>query len=177
MPVTSPVTTSTFGNMSLVVLTVKPTNLAAISLSEITAGENISCHAVGDWWPTDTVEKVARQRKMCQTSVPQANGAVTTETPALTNTYVPQEIDTPGAPGNEAYEALEPGTDVYLAQRIGKAGKSDWGTGDAYRLFPVNIATRTPGASAEDAGAEAIFTSELAFADGYTEPIDGVIAA
>ena len=177
MTIVMPETTDTFGNLSLVVLSAKPTDLTAATVANLTAGENITCHQVGDWWPTAQTNKVSRQRKMCQTSVTQALGTTTHETPALQYTYMPQQVGTPGASGNEAYEALPEGAVRYLVQRIGKDGKSALVAGDKYRLFPVELGPQIPGTSAQDEGGEAVINQEVAFAPGYEEPIEGVVAA
>lgn len=172
-----PTTTQSFGNQSLVVLDTEPTDPAAATSVEVTAGENISCHMVGDWWPSATTEKVNKQRKMCQTKTAQFLGTTTYETPALVYTYAPQSVNTPGSPGNEAYEALPEGTTVYLLQRLGVAGNTPVETGDAYRLIAVELGPQIPGASAEDAGGEFTITQEVSFAPGWDEPTDGVVAA
>lgn len=176
MTLMMPETTGSFGSLSLVVLSTAPADAEAITSTEIAAGENISCHMVGDWFPTATTTKVARQRKMCQTNVTQALGTTTHETPALQYTYNPQTVQTPGSDGNEAYEALPEGGTVYLVQRLGKSGKSDLASGDAYRLFPVDLGPQIPGTSSEDEGGEFVINQEVSFADGFEAPVDGVIA-
>lgn len=177
MTILMPETTSSFGNMSLVVLTSRPAVLSAITTAELAAGENISCHGVGDWWPTASTNKVSRQRKMCQTKVSQALGTTTHEAPALTYTYNPQTAGTAGSPGNEAYEALPEGAERYIVQRLGKKGNTDFGAGDAYRLIAVETGPQVPGTSAEDEGGEFVITQEVGFLEGFDSPIDGVIAA
>ena len=177
MPVSLPPTTGSFGNLSLVVLTTKPADLAAVPLASLTAGKNITCHVYGDWFPSASTEKVTRQRKMCQVKVSQSLGTTTHETPALQYSYLPQSVGTPAAAGNEAYEVLPEGGVVYLVQRLGKAGTSDIVATDKYRLFPVELGPQIPGASAEDAGGEFVINQEISFADGYDEPIMGVVAA
>lgn len=177
MTVTLPETTDSYGAMSLVVLTSAPADLDSATAANITAGENISCHMIGDWWPTAAQAKVTRQRKMCQTRETQALGRVTWETPRLRYTYNPQTIDTPGSAGNEAYEALAEGAEVYLVQRLGKAGNSAVVATDTYRLFPVELGAQVPGVSSDDEGGEFIIDQEVSLLDGYDEPIDGVVAA
>lgn len=177
MPVILPDTTKSYGAQSLVVLTTKPTNLEAATAAEITAGENITCHMVGDWWPTAATSKVARQRKMCQTKTSTTIGETTWDTPRLMYTYNPQTIDTPGSAGNEAYEALPEGATVYLVQRLGKSGTSDVVATDNYRLIPVDLGPQVPATSADDAGGEFVIVQEVSFAEGYDAPVDGVVAA
>lgn len=177
MPVLLPDTTKSFGAQSLVVLTTEPATPAAATTTEITAGENITCHMVGDWWPTAATSKVAKQRKMCQTKTSTTLGETTWDTPRLMYTYNPQELDSAGAEGNEAYEALPEGTTVYLVQRLGVSGTSDFAVGDNYRLIPVDLGPQVPATSADDAGGEFVIVQEVSFAEGYDSPVDGVVAA
>lgn len=177
MPVLMPDTTGSYGNQSLVVLSAAPADLEAAAVAALTAGENITCHVYGDWFPSATTNKVSRQRKMCQTKVTQALGTTTHETPALQYSYMPQSVGTPGADGNEAYEALPEGATVYLVQRLGKEGKSDFVAGDKYRLFPVELGPQIPGTSADDEGGEFVINQEISFADGFDGPIDGTVTA
>lgn len=175
MTIQMPETTKSFGALSLAVLTSEPADLDEVTPTEANAGENITCHVVGDWWATATTDKVTRQRKMCQVKVTSALGVTTWETPTLTYTVNPQTIDTPGAAGNEAYEALPEGGEVYLLQRIGVSGTTTFTAGDAYRLFPVELGPQVFGASADDAGGEVVVNQEIAFLGGYDGPVDGII--
>lgn len=175
MTILMPETTKSFGAQSLVVLTSEPADLAEVTPTEANAGVNISCHMIGDWWPSATTEKVARSRKMCQVKTTTSLGTTTWETPALQYTYNPQTISTPGSDGNEAYEALPQGGEVFLLQRIGVSGSTTLAADDAYRLIPVELGPQVPGVSSDDAGGEVTITQEIAFLGGYDGPIDGVI--
>lgn len=176
MTISMPETTKTFGAQRLVVLTTKPANLAAVTNVAALAGKNITCHMVGDWWPTASTDKVTRARKMCQVKTTQALGVSTWETPALQYTYNPQKVGTAGYAGNEAYEALPEGATVYLLQEIGLTGTTATTVGDAYRLFPVELGPQVPGSSSDDAGGEAVINQEIAFLNGYSGPVSGVLA-
>lgn len=177
MTISMPATVKSFGNESLQVLTTVPAALDGVILAEITASDNITCHVVGDWYASAETNKVARQRKMCQTKVTEALGVSTWQTPDLMYTYLPQSVGTPATAGNEAYEALVEGATVYLLQRLGKGGKTAITTGDEYLLWPVELGPQVPGPSADDEGGEFIMTQACAFAPGYDEPISGTVAA
>lgn len=177
MTLTLPETTDSYGKISVVVLTTKPTNLASIPVASIAAGENISCHLYGDWMPTASTEKVSRQRKMCQTKITQSLGTTTWETPALQYSYVPQSVGTPGASGNEAYEALPEGAVVYAVQRLGLDSDAAYTAGEKVRVWPLELGPQVPGTSSEDAGGEFVINQETAFASGYDGPVDGILAA
>ena len=175
MTVQMPETVDSYGNLSLVVLPTKPANESAVTSTELGAGENITCHMIGDWFPTATTNKVDRQRKMCQTKVTQALGTTTHETPTLQYTYNPQAVQAAGGAGNEAYDVLAEGATVYLVQRLGKDGNTAVGTGDAYRLFPVDLGPQIPGSSSDDEGGEFVINQEVSFASGYDGPVEGVV--
>lgn len=172
-----PSTTSVFGKQSIVALATAPANPAAITTAELTAGENISCHIFGDWYATAETEGTSRSRKGCETQVTQAKGTTTWSTPALSYSANPQTVGTPGGDGNEAYEALEPDSVVYLVKFLGIDGKEAPGSGDAYQLFPLDLGPRVWAASTDDAGGEASINQAAFFAPGYSEPVDGVVAA
>lgn len=177
MTIVMPETTGSFGNESLVILSAKPADLAAITPTELAAGENVTCHMVGNWLPTASVDKPARQRKMCQTKTTPALGVSTYDTPALQYTANPQAVGTAGAPGNEAYEALPEGATRYAVVRLGKGGRTALAADDAYQVFPIDLGPQVWGVSSDDAGGEFVINQEVAFADGYDGPVDGIVAA
>lgn len=180
MTVLLPETTDAFGNISLAIITAKPASLVAVSLATDLAtanAENISCHTVGDWLGTATTEKAARARKLCQVKQSQALGVTTWDTPTIQYTYKPQSLGTPGANGNEAYEAMPEGAARYLLQRLGKPGDSALAVGDAYLLWPVELGPQVPAMTTQDAGAEFAINQDMGFQPGYDEPILGVIVA
>lgn len=177
MTISMPPTVKSFGNESLLVLTSLPAAPAAITSANVTAGKNITCHVVGDWYATAETNKVARQRKMCQTKVTEALGVSTWQTPDLIYTGMPQLVGTPSSPGNEAYEALPEGAIVYAVQRLGKGGKTAFVSGDKYLLWPLELGPQVWGPSADDEGGEFVLTQATAFAPGYDAPIAGTVAA
>lgn len=172
-----PETTKSYGNQRLIILSAAPVSLTAVTAAEATAGDNITCHMIGDWWPTASQEKVTRQRKMCQKKTTTTLGTVTHEVPALRYTANPQTVGTPGGDGNEAYDACTPETTVYAMQILGLPGDTAAAATNAYRLFPIDLGVQVWGTSADDAGGEFIVTQEVSLAEGYDEPIEGVIAA
>lgn len=176
MTITMPATVKSFGNETLHILTSKPANLAAVTAAEHGAGKNITCHMVGDWYVPAETNKVARQRKMCQTQTTEALGVTTWQPGDLTYTYLPQLAGTASSPGNEAYEALVQGAIVYMIQRLGKGGTTALATGDKYLLWPLELGPQVPGVSADDEGGEFVITQASAFAPGYSGPIAGTLA-
>lgn len=180
MSITMPETTDSYGNLSLTVITAKPTDLAAITKTTDLAtanAENVTCHAVGDWLPTASTDKVARQRKMCQTKTTNALGTSTWDTPTLMYTYNPQAVGTVGADGNEAYEALPEGAERYLVLRLGGTGTDPLDTGDEYYIYPVKLGPQVPATSSEDAGGEFVINQDMAFISGYDGPVQGAVVA
>lgn len=176
MPVTEPPVTASLGNLSLVVLSTVPANLAAIPVSAITAGKNITCHEYGDWLPGASINKVNTKRKMCKKTTPQRLGTTTHDIPALQYSYMPQAVGTAAAPGNEAYEALPEDAIRVLVQRLGKDGETDLIATDKYRAWVVQAGPQVPGVSQEDEGGDFVINQEFGWAPGYSEPILGVVA-
>lgn len=178
MTVSMPETTKTFGQQSLLVLDVEPDDPTEITEAEVAGGVNITCHILGSWFPTATTEKVARQRKMCQTKTVPSLGATTWDLPALQYTYNPQTIGTPAQDGNEAFEALPEGAIRYLALFTGIPGNQEPDTGDAYQFLAVRLGPQVRGQSSDDAGGEATVTQELEILEEYSDgPVDGVLVA
>ena len=177
MSLTLPETTKSYGNQRLVVLSSVPSDIDGATITEILAGDNITCHMVGDWWPTASTEKVTRQRKMCQTRTTTTLGTTTHEVPALRYTANPQTANAPGGDGNEAFDALAEGASVFLVQILGLPGNTLPVATNKYRLFPVDLGPQVWAASADDAGGEFVITQEVSISEGYDEPVDGVVAA
>jgi hypothetical protein len=174
----TPETENVFGFQSMLVLETEPDDPTETTDSEAAAGTNITCHLIGSWFPAATTEKVAAQRKMCQTKTRQKLGATTWDPPALQYTMVNQSVGTPGAPGNEAFEALPEGAVRYLELFTGIPGNAEPDDGDAYQLLGVRLGPQVRGASADDAGGESTVTQELEILAEYTDgPIDGVRVA
>lgn len=176
MTISMPATVKSFGNETLHILTAKPANLASVTAAEHGAGKNITCHMIGDWFPGAETNKVARQRKMCETQTTEALGVTTWQPGDLMYTYLPQSVGVAATPGNEAYEAMPQGATVYAIQRLGKGGKTVLATGDKYLLWPLELGPQVPGVSSDDEGGEFAITQACAFAAGYSGPVSGTLA-
>lgn len=178
MTISLPETTKTFGQQSAVVLSTAPASPAAVTTAELTAGKNITMHLLGQWFPTAATDKVTRQRKMGQTKTTPSLGTTTWDAPALQYTMNPQTVGTPGSAGNEAYEALPEDAVRYLVLFTGVPGDTAPAATDAYQIIGFETGPQVRGQSADDAGAEAIVTQEIAFLEEYSDgPVDGVVAA
>jgi hypothetical protein len=178
MTLMEPETTDVFARQRYVVLASMPADLEAITVAEMAAGENISCHLFGDWWATAETEGVTRVRKACSTQAPQGKGTTTWSTPALNYSYNPQTIDTPSSAGNEAYEALPSDDQVVLVKMIGVDSKASASTaGEGYIAYPLDLGPQVESPSSDDAGAEAQITQAAFLQAGYSSPVRGVVAA
>lgn len=180
MSVTLPETTDAFGKISIAVIVAKPASLTAVSLAtDLTgaAAENGSCHIVGDWLPTASIEKNARARKLCQVKQGTALGVAQWDTPTIQYTANPQSVGTPGADGNELYEAMPEGAERYVLLRLGLDGDSALAVGDKYLLIPAELGPQVWTTTTQDAGAEFAINQDMAFLAGYDAPINGVIVA
>lgn len=177
MPVTEPPVTASLGNISIVMLSTIPANLASIPIAAITAGKNVTCHTYGDWLPDASINKVNTKRKTCKKTVPQRLGTATHNIPALQYSYMPQSVGTAGAAGNEAYELLPEDAIRVAIIRLGKDGETDLATGDKYIARVIQCGPQVPGVSQEDEGGDFVINQEFGWAPGYSEPINGVITS
>lgn len=177
MTLIAPETEGTFGNLRYVVLSTKPANLAAVTVAEIAAGKNITCHMSEEWWPTSDTASVTRKRKVCQTSTTDAKAETKHSLPPIQYTCVEQSIGTPGAPGNEALEAMPEDADRYILMSVGVGSLDPFAAGDTYRLFPATCGYPDTAASQDDAGGETVVNQALFYMEGYKSPIRGKVAA
>ena len=124
MTVMMPETVQSQGNKILIVLTTPPAIPSQPTIAELNAGLFVQCHLYGDFSGTPNQNKGEGPRKMCTRVVPQELGNVTYDLADWQYSYVPQAMGTPGADGNEAVEALTPGTDVHVYEGPGIDGKT-----------------------------------------------------
>jgi hypothetical protein len=178
MTLLPPETELSYGNQSLVVLDTAPAALSTtgnVTAAEITAGENISLHVVGSWFPTADTDRASTQRKMGSKKTVQILGTSTVALPDLTVTHLAQEVD--ATAGNEARAALPEGAIKYLLLRNGVAGDAALATGDRAKVYPVTVGRPMEAETADDAGGEEALTIPLGFAPGFDGPIDVTLTA
>ena len=174
MTVTMPETQKSQGYSRLVVLDTA-TNLAAIPLTTVTAGEILTCHLYGDFVSEGGENVGEGPRKMCSRKVPQEFGNTTDTITDLQYSHLPQEDD--AAPGNEARTLMTPGTTKILLEFQGMDGKgSTFVAGDSYIAHKVKLGRQRRGRTGDGEFDQFSITQSVIYADGG-EPINGVVAA
>lgn len=176
MTVLMPETVKSQGNKILIVLNTPPANPEAPTLAELNAGLFVQCHLYGDFSGTPNQNVGEGPRKMCSRVVPQQLGNVTYQIADVQYSYVPQALGTPGADGNEAIEALTPGTDVYVYEGVGIDGKTGAVTaGDVLNGYHLDCGEQRRGQTGEGEFDEFSVTQSFVMADG-SEPVFDIVA-
>lgn len=171
MPLVMPPTVKSLGNKSVVILTTPPAAPSGIpTLTEANAGLFASLHIYGDFNVTPTQNTGEGPRPLGTVQVPTELGLV--NYPAVTVQYsiVPQELATPGANGNEVYEALVPGAKVTVLVLDGFDGEASTLTaGDVADVFLMECGIRAKGQTGDGEFDKKTATSQLIVVGG--EPI------
>lgn len=178
MTVVMPETVKSQGNKILIVLTTPPSNPAAPTKAELNAGLFVQCHLYGDFSGTPSQSKGEAPRKMCSRIVPQQLGNVTYEIADVQYSYVPQEMGTAGADGNEAIEALTPGTDVYVYEGPGIDGKAAAvASGDVVNGYHLDCGEQRRGQTGDGEFDEFSVTQSFVMSNGEEPKFDYVVPA
>jgi hypothetical protein len=178
MTVVMPETVKSQGNKILIVLTEPPAAPAAPTLAELNGGLFVQCHLYGDFSGTPNQNVGEGPRKMCSRIVPQQLGNVTYQIADVQYSYVPQAMGTPGAPGNEAIEALAPGTDVYVYEGPGIDGTTGAvATGDVLNGYHLDCGEQRRGQTGDGEFDEFSVTQSFVMANGEEPQFDYVVPA
>lgn len=169
MPVSLPPTTSALGNQTIIVLDTAPANPAAPTKAELNAGLFAQCHIYGRLNAQSTQATVEAPRKGCSKVAAQRLGLVTYPGFDIQYSYVPQELGTPGADGNELYELLVPDTEVYvyLAEGLDGEDTAALATGDVVNQgFRVQVGEHREGVTGDGEGDDMAVMQTLVPQDG-----------
>lgn len=127
--------TPTEGNVKVAVV-LAIANTAAPTVTELTAGTvvDISCYLTGDGWAPSGSQNTVEDRRLCSKQIYGRPGRFT---PTLELTYIqnPQSNT-----DNDAYDVLDPGTDMYIVERRGIDYNTAFAAGQKVTVHPV-----TPG--------------------------------
>ena len=148
-------TTSSFGAKNFLVLTAAPASAAAATLAEATAGKEITCHL----YATSVLFQATQssftpERHECQTVVEERLGSSTVPLQQVAYSWNFQTAGTPGADGNEAYEALPEGTERWILARYGIANGAARAVGQRYKLYRIKCGKQVEAEAGSDQGAE-----------------------
>ncbi len=183
MPITLPPTEKALGRKVVVFLTTPPAAGTGIpTLVETNAGLFAALHLYTPFNVTPTQNTGEGPRKLGAKSVPQQNGLVTYPAVEVQGSYLPQELGTPGAVGNEVYEAMKTAeaagnklTAVVFDGIDGDVKPIPANTvGDVYLVEPGVI---RKGATGEGEFDELSFTVSLVITGGEPVAVDHVFAA
>lgn len=176
MPVT-PATQQTYAKKVIAVLDAAPANPQSPTLAELNAATFIQCHIYGDWLASTPEQSVVSgNRKMCSTTTPQLLGTVTYAVNEITYSYLPQEMGTAGAAGNEAIELLTEGTQQWVAEAHGLDGEGTdaFVADDVVNLYHIEWGVQRRGETGDGESAEASVSQSGVLVSG-SEPIYDVV--
>ena len=178
MPLTQPETVKSQGNTTLIVLTTPPAVVTAPTLAELNAGEFITVHVYGDFGATPTQNVGSAPRKMGSRVEPQQLGNITYTINDISYSYVPQLTPTPSSPGNEAFEALTEGTEVYLVEGPGIDGlTSALATDDVVNIYHVECGVQRRGRTGDGEFDEFNVQQSFVMVDGAEPQYDYEVPA
>lgn len=178
MPITMPPTTNSYAAQVMVILSTPPANPLQPTLVEINAGEFLACHAYGAANVQPEQSTGQGPRKSCTRVVPTELGSITYPAIDIQYSYMPQEMGTPGAPGNEAIELLIEGTlkHLYLAEGIdGKT--SALAAGDVVNHYYTECGVQRRGYTGDGEFDKNAVTQAMILKDGSEPDYDIVLAA
>ena len=179
MPVDLPPTDAALGNEVLVLLTTPPLAASGIpTVTEINAGLFATCHIYGRFNATPNQNSGEGPRKWCSKNTPTRLGTSTYPIIEVQYSYKPQELGTPGAAGNEVYEALEPDAVLTAVLLAGIDGKSNSvAAGDVCDVLLVRAGKRRKGVTGEGEFDELSTSQMVEVVNGEAVAEDHVIAA
>lgn len=174
-----PPTVKADGNKLVVLLTTPPAAPTGIpTVAEVNAALFAQLHMYGDFAITPEQSTGQGPKKLGASQVPTQFG--NTNYPAIEceYSYLPQEVATPGAPGNEVYEALVPGTVLTAAVFDGIDGDvGEVAAGDVADIVKVEAGVRRKGRTGEGEFDEKSVKQALIIVGGEPIAEDHALAA
>lgn len=146
------------GSVKAVFVPTAATDSAAL----INAGVDISCFLMPDWDGPTPTQNTGESRRFCSRESFQRLGRTTWAIPALSYTYLPQQLGTPGHAANAVYEALAAGNEGILYIGYGIEPSDDFAATDVVDRFPVECGTQGKPARGADEFAPLTVTQTLA---------------
>lgn len=179
MVIQLPPTTKALGNKMVVILTTPPAAPTGIpTVTEVNTGIQASCFYYGDFTVTPTQNTGEGPRKMCSRKVPTQLGLVNYPAVEAQYSYMPQELGTPGHPGNALYEALEPDVEVTVVVLEGIDGQTeDVVAGDVADIYRMQAGARRKGQTGDGEYDEKSTTQSLIVVGGEAIAEDHPLAA
>lgn len=178
MAVELPPTTKALANQLIIFLTTPPAAPTGIpTLVEVNAGLAAQCHIYGQFNVTPTQNTGEGPRKNCSATAPTRNGLVTFPAVEMQYSYMPQKLGTPGSPGNEVYEALEPDVQITAVVINGVNGQiSTVPTSAVSDVYKLEAGVRRKGATGDGEFDELSVTQSMIVLGGAPVVEDHVLA-
>lgn len=179
MVLATPPRTKALANTVVVFLTTPPASPDGIpTLTEVNAAIYAQCHLIGGFTPTAEQTTGEGPVAMCEEFGETEFGRTTYAPTEAQYFYMPQELGTPGAEGNEVYEALEPGAQVTTVILHGVAGKTDaLVAGDVADVFLMEAGKRRKGQTGDGEFDKKSVTQSLRVVNGSPVVEDHPLAA
>lgn len=175
MTVALPEGTPTLGNTKVTILTDIPDDLEAITLAELAAGVEASCHLYpAGWAPTGTTAKGTKPTRLCSKDIVEQLNRTTWTLGDLQ--YVNDPQGDIGDPSNEVADVLPEDAEVVIVERRGlDAQDDDWDAGEHYRAHHIRVGAQIPSGDNTDENGEFFITQSAVYVTG--KPVDGVVDA
>lgn len=147
MVLSAPPKTKALANTVVVFLTTPPAAASGIPTTvEVNAALFAQCYIFGQFLPTADQATGEGPTVLCDEFSETEFGRTTYAPVEVQYSYMPQELGTPGADGNEVYEALDPGAEVTAVVLHGVGGKTDAvAVGDVADVFLMEAGKRRKG--------------------------------
>jgi len=170
MTVTFPEAVSSHGRKKVVILSSAPSDEAALTATEITAGVEATMYLLGSFAPAGTQNKGNSPKRVGERSQLQVLGNATYESPTLSYVHDPQGADADEA--NVVKAALPVGGEVWIAERAGLDVETAFATADQYRIHHLVLGEQWFAPSGDDEFAIEQVTQETGY---LTPPVAGAV--
>lgn len=179
MAISLPPTSKSLARKSVVFLTTPPAATTGIPTTvEISAAIFGSLHLYTPFTVTPTQNTGEGPRKLGARSVPVENGITTYPAVEIQYSYKPQELGTPGAEGNELYEALTQDTQLTVVVLDDVDGDIDAVTaGDVADVYLMECGVQRKGQTGDGEFDQFSVTQSLIVVGGEPVALDQVLAA
>lgn len=179
MPLSLPPTTKSFANKVVVVLDTPPAAATGIPTTvEVNAALFASLHMYTPFNVTPSQNSGEGLRKLGSKFSPTELGMTNYPAVDVQYSYVPQELGTPGADGNELYELMVPGDILTIVVLDGIDGETSAVTaGDVADVYLVECGIRRKAPTGDGEFDQFAITQSLVIKGGEPVAEDVVLAA
>lgn len=145
---------------------------AAPTVTELTAGTDLSCYMMSGWEGLTAEQNTGEDRRFCSTEVFQRLGRTSWTVSPLSYTYLPQGDDTGDA--NAVYDALAKDNTGFLVVGYGIDPAVDFAMANLVEVAPVKCGVQIKATTGEDEFAPLTVSQTLGVTGTVTQ--DAVVA-